>query len=260
MQRFFTDLKNYIHYIGYAAKASLKSELDGSRIGWIWWILDPVMFMLIYMFVFTVVFQRTTDYLVAFIFLGINIWKYFNGTVQSCVPLIKQSRNIISKVYLPKFALVLTRMTTNAVKLAFSFVVVVGLMIWYRIMPTLYLLQLIPVLGVLGLLTFGLSLLVMHVGVYFEDLAKFLRPAFQLLFYASGVFYPMQDALGGQAAELLMWINPAALLIAEVRNAVIYGRLCNWGALCLWALLGAGLTALSLGLIYRSENEYVKLV
>ena len=260
MRRFLSDLKKYIHYVGYAAKASLKGELDGSRLGWIWWILDPVMFMFIYMFVFTVVFHRTTDYLVAFIFLGISLWKFFNNTVQSCVPLIKRNRNIISKVYLPKFALVLTGMATNGVKLGFSFLVVMGLMIYYQILPSLYLLQIIPVLMVLAVVTFGFSLLVMHIGVYFEDLANFLRPAFQLLFYASGVFYPMQDALGQDAAALLLWLNPAALVINEARNALLYGRLCNWPALGVWALLGVLVSAVSLSLIYRSENEYVKIV
>ena len=105
-----TDLKKYSNYIIYATKATLKGELDGSRIGWIWWILEPVIFMLIYMFVFSVVFQRTTEYLVAFIFIGISIWRFFNGTVQNSVQLIKRNRNVISKVYLPKFALVLIMM------------------------------------------------------------------------------------------------------------------------------------------------------
>lgn len=260
MRRFFNDLKKYFPYVRYASKASLKGELDGSRIGWIWWILEPVMSMLIYMFVFTVVFKRTTDYLVAFIFLGISLWKFFNGTVQGSVPLIKRSRNIIGKVYLPKFALVLVRMLTNGVKLAFSFVIVIGLMLWYQIQPSLYLLQILPVLAVLCVVTFGFSLLVMHIGVYFEDLANFLRPAFQLLFYASGVFYPIQDALGAETARLLCWLNPAALLLTEARNALLYGQLCNWGALGLWLAVGMLVTAGSLFLIYRSENEYVKLV
>lgn len=260
MRRFFIDLKKYFPYVRYAAKASLKGELDGTRLGWIWWILEPVMSMLIYMFVFTVVFQRTTEYLVAFIFIGISIWRFFNGTIQSCVPLIKRSRNIIGKVYLPKFALVMIKMVTNGVKLGFSFIIVVGLMVYYQIVPTLMVLQIIPVMVVLFAVTFGFSLLVMHIGVYFEDLANFIRPAFQLWFYASGVFYPIQDAMGEVVAVQLVWLNPVALLLNEARNVLLYGNPCNWGALGLWMVLGVLVTAGSLFLIYQSENEYVKLV
>ena len=260
MQHFFKDLKKYSKYILYAGKASLKAELDGSRIGWIWWLLEPVMFMLIYMFVFVTIFKRSTEYLVAFIFIGISLWRFFNGTVQSSVPLIKQNRNTISKVYLPKFALVLITMLTNGVKLMFSFVIVAGLLVYYRITPSLYILQLIPVFAVLVLLTFGMSLLVMHIGVYFEDLANFLRPTFQLLFYASGVFYPLGQSLDHTTANMAYLLNPVALILNEARNALLYKAPLNWLALGCWALVSLVLIAISLSLIYRDENKYVKIV
>ena len=260
MGRFFKDLKKYGNYIVYAAKASLKGELDGSRIGWIWWILEPVMFMLIYMFVFVTLFKRTTEYLVAFIFIGISIWRVFTGTVQGCVQLIKRNRNVMSKVYLPKFSLVLINLLTNGVKLMFSFVIVAGLMVYYKISPSFYMLQLIPVLAVLFLITFGMRLLVMHIGVYFEDLANFLRPAFQLLFYASGVFYPLNRAWDEAAVNVIHWLNPIALILNAARNALLYKEVFNWIVLFCWALIGALVTAVSLSLIYRSENEYVKIV
>lgn len=260
MQRFFSDLKKYNKYIQYAAKSKLNSELDGSRLGWIWWILDPVMYMLIYMFVFTIVFNRTTEYLIAFIFLGISLWKFFNNSVQGCVPLIKQNRQLISKIYLPKFALVIINMLTNGIKLAFSLLVVIGLLFYYGITPTIHMLQIIPVLLVMFLLTFALGCLVMHVGVYFEDLGNFLRPAFQLLFYASGIFYPLYGTLDDTVTELLLWLNPAALLVNEARNALLYGADCTWNALALWAVIAIVLAAFSITLIYRSENQYVKIV
>lgn len=260
MQYFFRDLREYGNYINYAAKAKLKEDLGRSYLGWIWWILEPAVFVLIYMFVFTVVFQRTTEYLVAFIFIGISLWRFFNSTIQGSVPLIKRNRKIITRIYLPKFALVLTTMLANGVKLLFSFVVVAGLLVYYRVTPSVFMLQLIPALLVLFLLTFGVSLLVMHIGVYFEDLANCLRPALQLLFYASGVFYPLDGAWGKVNAEAILWLNPIALVLHEARNALLYQTAPNWLALGYWAWIGGMVTAIGILLIYQWEDEYVKIV
>ena len=260
MKRFFKDFKKFGNYMVYAAKATLKSELNGSRLGWIWWFLEPVIFMLIYMFAYSIVFKRSMDYLVAFIFIGTSMWRFFNSTVQSSVQIIKRSRNIISKVYLPKFALVGTTMLTNSVKLLFSFVVVAGLLVYYQIVPTLHMLQIIPVFALLYLLTFGLSLLVMHVGVYFEDLANFIQPAFQLLFYASGVFYSLDRAWDVAGVKLVLHINPMSLVLNEARNALLYQLPCDWVAIGGWAAASLVLIVVSLAMIYRSENEYIKLV
>ena len=51
MKKFIDNLKKYKGYMLYATKASLKSEVAGSRLNWLWWILDPFLFMLVYTFV-----------------------------------------------------------------------------------------------------------------------------------------------------------------------------------------------------------------
>ena len=112
----------------------------------------------------------------------------------------------------------------------------------------------------MALLTFGLSLLMMHIGVYFEDLPNFLRPIFQMVFYASGVFYPLSRSWDAEVVELLLWVNPVALILSEARNALLYNTMCNWLPLGCWALLSVLLIMGSLAMIYRFENEYIKIV
>ena len=52
MNRFIKDTKKYWKYTIYAAKSQLKTEVANSYLNWIWWILEPFCFMLIYAFVF----------------------------------------------------------------------------------------------------------------------------------------------------------------------------------------------------------------
>lgn len=260
MQRFFCDLRKYGKYLIYATKAQLKSELSSTRIGWIWWILDPLMFMLIYTFVYSVVFQRTTTYLIAFIFLGINLWKFFNNTVNSSVTLIRHNHGLISKVYVPKYIFVLRNMFSNGVKLAFSFLIVIILMICYRVPISFHLLSIVPIFLVMCTFTFAISCWCLHIGVYFEDLSNFLKVFLQLMFYISGVFYPINGTLNKPLSDLLLMFNPIALFINDMRNALLYATGCNWLSLAIWFAISVIIGALAIRTIYRKENQYIKLV
>ncbi len=76
--RFISDLKRYKSYAVYAAKASLKAEVAGSYLNWVWWILEPVCLMFIYAFIFGVIFDAREQYFTAFIFVGLAAWTFFN--------------------------------------------------------------------------------------------------------------------------------------------------------------------------------------
>ena len=63
-------------YAIYSAKSELKSEVANSYLNWIWWVLEPFCFMLIYAFIFGVVFEAREQYFPAFIFIGITAWDF----------------------------------------------------------------------------------------------------------------------------------------------------------------------------------------
>lgn len=78
MKRFWNDLKKHNGYGLYSAKAELKAEVAGSYLNWIWWILEPFCFMLIYTFIFGYVFNAKEAYFPVFIFIGITAWDFFS--------------------------------------------------------------------------------------------------------------------------------------------------------------------------------------
>lgn len=166
MKRFLRDLVKYRRYMLYSAKAQLKNEVAGSFLNWLWWILDPLLFMLVYTFVYSIVFGRSQDYLCAFIFLGYCSWEFFNRSVKQSVKLVKKYKSVLSKVYLPKFILIISSMLVNGFKMLISLGIVVITMAVYRIPPSLTMLWAIPFLLLLFLLTFGFSCWLLHFGVF----------------------------------------------------------------------------------------------
>lgn len=260
MKRFFTDLKKYKAYIFHSAKAQLKSELANSWLGGFWWVLEPTLFMFVYMFVFTVVFRRTTEYVVAFIMIGLTYWRFFNNCVLSSITLFKRYRSVASKVYIPKFILVISLMMTNAFKMLCSYIPIIILMVVYRVPLSIHVLTVVPVTLLLFVITFAISTWCMHIGVYVEDLNKLMQIALQMLFYISGIFYPINELLAPGVSKMVFAFNPIAMILYEVRNALLYSTPSNWLLIAVYFVVGSVIALLGVRRIYRSESQYIKVV
>ena len=81
MKLFFSNIRKYYKYAIRSAKAELKSEVADSYLNWLWWIIEPVCFMLIYTFVFGYVFKNDQVYFVSFVFIGLTAWDFFNRMI-----------------------------------------------------------------------------------------------------------------------------------------------------------------------------------
>ena len=204
-KRFYADMKKYYRYSIVAAKAQLKTEVADSYLNWIWWILDPLCFMLIYTFIFGYVFKSSEQYFPVYIFIGLSLWTFFNKTLQGSVKIVKSNKAIVSKVYFPKYILILTRLWVNAFKMMVSFGIVIAMMIFFRIPVTLNVLYAPLILIVLGLQTFGLSCFIMHYGVYVNDLSNVLSIGLRMLFYLTGIFYNLEKRVPEYGVILNRW-------------------------------------------------------
>lgn len=260
MIRFLKDLKRYGRYMFYSARATLKDEVAGSFLNWLWWILDPLLFMLVYTFVYTIVFDKSLDYLCAFIFVGYTSWTFFNRCINQSVRLIKNYQSVLSKVYLPKFVLIFTTMLVQGFKMLVGFGLVFITMFIYRVPLTFRVLWLVPYLMLLFAFTFGLSCVLLHCGVYMEDLANIINVLLRLLFYLSGIFYNPQTQLKGLARYVMIRLNPTCYIITQLRNTMLYGQdpMLKW--FVVWAVISVAITVLGIHLIYKYERRYVKSV
>jgi len=157
MKKFIANLKRYKSSLIYSAKATLKGEVAGSRLNWLWWILDPFLFMLVYTFMALVVFGKGEPYFPLYVFIGLNMYDFFNRTVRKSVRMVKRNKSMISKVYIPKYVLIINEMIVNAFKMCVAFMLVVVMIPVYRVPLTWHVLEAIPVFLVLLLLTFRME-------------------------------------------------------------------------------------------------------
>ena len=260
IKQFIKNIKKYLEYTIYSAKAELKSEVANSYLNWIWWILEPICMMLIYIFVVEVVFKSKEPNFPVFVFIGITVWNYFNKMITSCVKLIKNKKAIVTKIYIPKYILVIEKSFVFGFKAFISFGLILILMIIFKINFTVYLLNFILIFALLYIVTFGLCCIIMHFGTYIEDLNNICNIALKFTFYFSGVFYNISTKVPTPFNKILLILNPIGLIINEFRKLFMYAQAPNIIVIACWFVVGIILSAIGIKLIHKYEKSYIKVI
>ncbi len=260
LQRFIRDIKKYMDYAKYSAKSDLKAEVASSYLNWLWWILDPLMFMLVYTFIAVIIFKSKVQYFPVFVFIGLTMWDFFNKNIQGAVKMVRNNRAIVTKVYIPKYILLLQRMMVNGFKMLVSASLIVIMMIIYRVHITWNILYIVPVLIELTLLSFGFGCIVMHFGVFVDDLYNVVQIILRLVFYMSGIFYSIDDRLEEPYRTILLSCNPLSMLIQSARKCMLYETPPMRKMMLVWGVVGVLLCFVGVRLIYKNENSYVKIM
>ncbi len=260
MKYLFHNIAKYREYILFSAKAQLKSELANLSLGWLWWILEPTFFMLVYWFVYTVIFHRQTEYIAAVINIGVMYWSFFSKCATSSVNLIRRNSSILSKVSIPKFIFVCTIMAVNGFKMVCAILPLIGFMTFYGIRVSWGILYVIPATISFFVMVFVLCCWFMHIGVYIKDIERVVPLVLRVLFFLSGVFYPIDVRLGAELADIMLKINPFATIITDARGAILYGLPSHWIHLGVHFAIFVVMGIIIIALIKKYESQYIKLV
>lgn len=260
MKRFYNNIKKYFNYSIYSAKSELKSEVADSYLNWLWWILDPVAFMIIYTFIVEVVFKSSEPNFPVFVFIGLTVWNFFNLMVSGSVKLVTSNKGIVTKIYIPKYVLLLYKSFVYLFKMFISMGLVCVLLLIYKVPLSFTIINIIPVLIVLYLVSFGISSILMHFGIFVEDLSNVTAIVLKLLFYLSGIFYSVVTRIPAPYNFYLLNFNPGAFFVHQFRLVLLYGKSPDYIGLGIWFVVGILLTSLGVKIIHKYENSYAKVI
>lgn len=260
LKRFVKDIRKYCRYINYAARMDLKAEVANSYLNRLWWLLEPFFNMLVYVIVFGNVLGGSINNYGCYIFCALLMWNYFARVVEQSVGLIRANKNIILNVYLPKYVLVLTTMTLNFYKLLFSHTVLLVMLLAAGVGLSINMLWAVPTYMILLLFCFGLGMLVMHFGVYIDDLRYAVGILLQMMMFLSGVFYNIRATLPFPLGCLVLYANPAGTLIDTLKNALMTDTVRNLPMLLMWLCISISLIFCGILTVYKNENTYVKVI
>lgn len=258
--RFFEDFKKYLGYTRFAAKSELNAEVAGSYLNWLWWVFNPLCMMVIYTIIFSTIFDGRMPYAPIYIFIGLTVWDFFNRTVTEGIYIVKKNKSIITKVYMPKFVLIETSMFVNFIKMLIAFAIVVVMLIIMRVPIGINIFWVIPAMLLLFLFTFGISTLCLHFGVFIEDLKNIIKILLRFVFYATGIFYNIEDTIREPFNIILLKYNPMAFIMDMVRKAILFNERPDLKFFLIWVVISLVLCAIGIKTVYKYENSYAKVI
>ncbi len=239
-------------------KSDLKKQVAGTLFGYLWWLLDPLLNVMIYTILVTLIFRRDQPAFPLFVFCALLPWKWITSSLSSSVTCIPRKAGIIKQIYLPKFVLPLIDVTTNFIKFLFGIIILFAMMGIYKIIPTWHIIEMIPILIVNYLIIYGVSLYFSHIGTLYTDFKNVVSHLFRLLFYASPGIYSLS-----RIPEQYRWLwrlNPATAIFESYRSVIMYGQSPLYKDLGIWFIISILVIIMGLHKIYKFDKNYAKVV
>jgi lipopolysaccharide transport system permease protein len=256
----FHELWEYRDLFYFLIWRNIKVRYAQSILGVGWAIIQPVFSMI----VFTIVFGKLAKIgsegvpYAIFSYAALVPWTYFsNALTQSGASLVGAS-GMISKVYFPRLIIPMSPVLDKLVDFGISLILLVGLMVWFKIAPTIWVLTL-PLLILLMMLTAaGLGMWLTALAVQYRDVNYGMKFAVQLLMYASPVVYPA-SLVPGQY-RLLFGINPMAGVIEGFRAALLATRPMPWDLIAVGSVTALVVAVSGAFYFRRTERIFADVV
>lgn len=242
----FLSLKRHYPLILQLIKREVVGRYRGSLLGMLWSLINPILMLAIYTFVFSVVFKIRMDQqdgsiyddkfaFALVLFVGLIIFNLFSECLSRAPGLILANVNYVKKIIFPLEILPLVNLGSALFHASISFSVLLGflLLIEHPIHWTSIYLPII-VLPLLFLIL-GLSWFLASIGVFVRDIGQFIGLILTMLMFMSPIFYPA-SALPASVRDYL-FLNPLTFIIEQTRTVILYGQSPNWIGLAVYYMI-----------------------
>lgn len=222
-------------------------------LGPLWFLITPVLSVLVYVTVFGGIAGIDTDGVPAILFylLGISVWGYFSSCVSATSNSFVTNADIFGKVYFPRIIMPLVAVTTNLLSFAIQLAIFVAFYIYYVASGTTLLIHwqivLFPFLvAILAFMAVGFGMIFSSLTTKYRDLQIMLAKIISLWVYITPVIYPLSMVADKPKLYLMMSLNPVTPVMEAIKYSLLGQGQFSWlwlgySVLCTFILLILGL-------------------
>jgi lipopolysaccharide transport system permease protein len=260
---FGLDLKSlwpYRELLYFLVWRDIKVRYKQTLIGAGWVILQPLLTVLVFTVIFSYFAHMPSDGLPypLFAFAAILPWSYFSQAVGRGASSLVFASSLVSKVYFPRLIIPMAAVAAPLVELALSLVAMLGLMLWYGVLPTAR----IATLPIFLLVALGAALasavLLSALNVEYRDVGHIIPFVLQVWMYASPVVYPV--SVVPEAWRGLYWLNPMAGVIEGARWALLGTEGFPLGAMATAAVVTAVMLVVAVSYFRSVERTLADVI
>lgn len=258
MKNFLKDIIKYKDLIGYLTIFNLKSNVSRTYLGILWWIIDPILYLLVFYFLVEIILQRGGPDYSVFLFTALIPLKWTISSLVDSTSSISSKASILKQIYVPKYIFVIVSLGINTVKFIIGLMVLI-LFLWiYGIELNINILFLPLIIFVQGLFLLGAMLVLAHIGIYFKDVKNVMQYLTRMLYYLSPVLFSI-DSIPATLAKIL-YLNPLTTLFESYRNILMYNESPQFfGLLCI-LIVAIILLGIGINLLQKYDKKYIKVI
>lgn len=198
----------------------LKVRYKSSILGYLWSVANPLLFAMIYFFIFKMIMRVQIPDYTLFIITGLFPWQWFSGSVTTSLFSFLSNAQIIKKTVFPRSVIPLSNVIMEGIHFLCTIPVTIAFMLVYHRLPSMVWLWGIPLIAIGQIiLSFGFSLLFSTLNLFFRDLERFVSLGIMLMFYCTPILYNSE-----MIPEKYRWItdyNPLAWMISAWRDLLM---------------------------------------
>ena len=213
----------YRELLGNLVRKELKVKYKNSVLGFMWTLLNPMLYLVVFSVVFQEVLRVTVPYYAIFFLSGLLAWNFFSTAVSAGTGSIVGNAQLVQKVWFPREILPLASIGAAMVHFFLQLIVLAGAMALFQRAPNVaYVPTLLLAMVILLVLCAALAIALSAVNVYLRDTQHLLELVLLAWFWLSAIVYPyitVSDRLGPQR-EWLASLNPMIPIITTFQKTL----------------------------------------
>jgi lipopolysaccharide transport system permease protein len=223
LDQHLTALGEYADLLRTLSRHRLRVRYKQTALGFAWAVLQPLLMMVIFTAVFSVLARMPSDGhpYALFAYAALLPWTFFSTAVSNATASLVTHTQLVTKVYFPREILPLTYVLAGLFDFAIGFLVLLGLMAWFDVPLTIHALNLIPIVFLLAAWILPVALVLSALQVRFRDVGVALPVLLQIWMFASPVIYPL--SVVPEAWRGWYLLNPMAGIVASCRDVLLDG-------------------------------------
>jgi lipopolysaccharide transport system permease protein len=219
----FTDLKTLFSYrelLFILTRKELKVRYRGSVLGFFWSLLNPILTMAVYSFVFSIVLRAGIQEFMIFLICALLPFNFLANSVNIGSGSIISNSNLVNKIYFPREIIPLSIVFSNLINYLLELIALFIVLAIFGFKFYIFLYLLPVVIFIQLFMVIGITLLTSALNVFFRDLQHIITIVMMIWFFGTPIIYPLE--MVPEKFQLFIKINPMTIYAAYYRNIFYY--------------------------------------
>jgi lipopolysaccharide transport system permease protein len=251
-------IAQYFRLIDVQAKMLLKADASKLVLGYLWWFLEPLLWVAVFYLVFNTILEskgRSGSEFLLFLACGKFAFIWFSKTVTKASNSIVANKSLVSKIDVPKSMFPMAVVQESLYRQASVYLCLFFMLGAFGTPITMAWLWLLPVLFVNYLLIVACSFVGAYLVCLVRDISQLIPLGMMFLLFTSGIFWDIRSIDNPEKAELILALNPLAFLLDAHRQVLLHQTMPDLVHLFYIAVGAVLLSLVMLGLMRKNSQS-----